>query len=402
MTFADTQKETSSDGHKLVAPGACSRCEVRDFIQGAVAATQSNRAQPLGLTYMSVFQERHASGRIHYHAALLGDKCFRFLTVKRHLLQAHGLASHWSGKSDGYAGCVAYCYLPSPTKAVEQLDPAPEVWPATHPPLSEASRAPCNAKAMEEFREGQRRRRAQEGKSEARWREVDLWPIVVRENIAPDEICGEKLMAYAKRCGGRAMVEYCFANWDKLPGIVAKSWQVEKVETFVETAQKSRLELLQEALQQDCVCQGQWGSFANTILSQNGHDVAEWRQAMTNSLATGREKGNVVCHAGFEGNEGKSFLLRPLPQIYGEGGVFVTPPKSAFPAMSSVHVQHVDCVFLAWARQDAVRVSAQPQLGLSLEHCCGKREVVGGDQTLTAGVWRTDSPEPRVAKCISA
>ena len=71
-------------------------------------------------------------------------------------------------------------------------------------------------------------------------------------------------------------------------------------------------------------------------------------------------------------------------------------------AMSSVHVQHVDCVFLAWARQDAVRVSAQPQLGLSLEHCCGKREVVGGDQTLTAGVWRTDSPEPRVAKCISA
>lgn len=141
---------------------------------------------------------------------------------------------------------------------------------------------------MEEFREGQRRRRAQEGRSEARWREVDLWPIVVRENIAPDEICGEKLMAYAKRCGGHAMVEYCFANWDKLPGVVAKSWQVEKVETFVETAQKSRLGLLQEALQQDCVCQGQWGSFANTILSQNGHDVAEWRQAMTNSLAAAK------------------------------------------------------------------------------------------------------------------
>ena len=30
---------------------------------------------------------------------------------------------------------------------------------------------------------------------------------------------------------------------------------------------------------------------------------------------------------------GKSFLLRPLPLVYGEEGVFVTPPKSAFPLL---------------------------------------------------------------------
>ncbi|CAJ1417934.1 unnamed protein product [Effrenium voratum] len=287
VTFADTQRETSSDGRKLVAPGAYSRCEVRGFIQGAVTATQSNRTQPLGLTYMSVFQERHASGRIHYHAALLGDKCFRFLTVKRHLLQAHGLASHWS---------------------------------------------------------------------EARWREVDLWPIVVRENIAPDEICGEKLMAYAKRCGGHAMVEYCFANWDKLPGVVAKSWQVEKVETFVETAQKSRLGLLQEALQQDCVCQGQWGSFANTILSQNG-------------------------------NEGKSFLLRPLPQIYGEAGVFVTPPKSAFPLLG---LEKARAVWLDDWRFNEDLVS----WGVQLLWFEGASFIIGRPQNMYSGHLRYAKDDP--------
>ncbi|CAJ1458334.1 unnamed protein product, partial [Effrenium voratum] len=90
----------------------------------------------------------------------------------------------------------------------------------------------------------QRRSRAAQGKAEQRVREVDLWPIVIRENIAPDEVCAEKLMAYAKRSGGRALVDFCFANWDKLPGIVAKSWKTEKVEDFVAVAAQSRMESL--------------------------------------------------------------------------------------------------------------------------------------------------------------
>ena len=196
-------------GQKLVAPGTYTRAEVRDFFLGALVSTQANREQPLAFTSMAVLQERHASGQIHYHVALLADKCFRFVPLKRRLLAAHGLASHWSGKTDGYAGCVAYCYLPSPTKAVEELDPTPELWPANHPTLAEASRGSASAKKLEAQRKDQRRSRAAQGKAEQRVREVDLWPIVIRENIAPDEVCAEKLMAYAKRSGGRALVDFC-------------------------------------------------------------------------------------------------------------------------------------------------------------------------------------------------
>ncbi|CAK9020269.1 SAM domain-containing protein (Fragment), partial [Durusdinium trenchii] len=268
VTLSHTDKEEGADGQKLVPPGTYTRMEVRDFFLGALLSTQANRDQPLAFTSMAVFQERHATGQIHYHVALSADKCFRFAPLKRHLLAAHGLASHWSGKTDGYAGCIAYCYLPSPTKAVEELDPTPELWPSNHPPLSEASRGSVSAQKLEAHREDQRRKRAGKGKAEQRVREVDLWPIIVRENILPDEVCAEKLMAYAKRSGGQALVEFCFANWDKLPGIVAKSWKTEKVEDLVAAASQSRLEILEGACSAPCTCTGQWACFADAILSQ--------------------------------------------------------------------------------------------------------------------------------------
>lgn len=333
VTLSHTNKTESADGQKLVAPGSYSRVEVKDFFLGALASTQASREQSLAFTSMAVFQERHASGEIHYHVALLGDKSFRFPALKRQLLAAHGLASHWSGKTDGYAGCIAYCYLPSPAKPVEELDPTPELWPSTHPPLSEASRGIVSAQNLGALREEKRRERAAKGKAEQRVREVDLWPIIIRENIMPDEVSAEKLMAYAKRSGGRALVEFCFANWDKLPAIVAKSWKTEKVEDLVAVAAQSRKEILEEACNASCTCGGQWAEFAHSILCQNGHNPAEWCKAVTDSLLTGRSKGNLVCHAGFEGNEGKSFLLRPLPLVFGEDNVFVTPPKSAFPLL---------------------------------------------------------------------
>ena len=132
---------------------------------------------------------------------------------------------------------------------------------------------------------------------------------------------------------GSALVDYCFANWDKLPSIIAKSWKVEKVENHIETATKTRLDLLHGALSARCTCGGEWPTFAQTVLSQNGHSPAEWCKAVEHALLHGRSKGNLVCHAGFEGNEGKSFLFRPLPLVFGDEGVFLTPPKSAFPLL---------------------------------------------------------------------
>ena len=44
----------------------------------------------------------------------------------------------------------------------------------------------------------------------------------------------------------------------------------------------------------------------------------------------GRSQGPLVCHAGTEGDEGKSFLPQPLYEVFGKDTVFTAPPKNAF------------------------------------------------------------------------
>ena len=101
-------------------------------------------------------------------------------------------------------------------------------------------------------------------------------PSVIRENIAPDEVCAEKLMAHAKRSGGRALVDLCVANWDKLPVIVAKSWKTEKV------AAQSRMEL-HAAHHALAVASG---LTLPAPFRLKGHDALDWRKAVTESLST--------------------------------------------------------------------------------------------------------------------
>lgn len=217
---------------------------------GVLAATQSNRLSPLVFLYIAVFCEKHMSGQIHYHIAVVADRCFRFSTMKKEFLRQAGLATHWSCTHDHYASCVAYGYLPSLKKQPEHLDPEPFTWASegrVHPPLEQASRAPVTAMATAKRRENLRRANAAEGKSECRFKDVDLWPIVIQENIAADELAAERVMQYAKRCGGHAMVEYCFVNWDKLPALVARSWKVERVEDYVEQHSKTRIDILRGA-----------------------------------------------------------------------------------------------------------------------------------------------------------
>jgi hypothetical protein len=192
--------------------------------------------------------------QVHYRLAVHAERQFRFAPVKALLLK-EGLASHWSVTHDHYATCVAYLYVPSPTKPRESLDATPHLWAreGQHPPLEEASRVPAQARGLARAREEKRLKRAEAAKPEPRVRDVDVWPVVVRENILAGPGSAERLMAWAKRCGGEAMVDYCFHNFPKLPDLISRSWQVENVEEQVKTLDRSRMETVTACLQRDCV-----------------------------------------------------------------------------------------------------------------------------------------------------
>lgn len=264
-----------------------------------------------------------------------GSKQFYFTRVKALLLQNQCLATHWSLSHTGclvsrtdinhcpstaqlswlawllqnnphtelvalssvlqsrYHSVVAYCYLPSATKPLSQLDPTPYVWAADgqHPSLAEASRKPVNAKGVAAYRrinvvpelrlavdllacfffspgcvivvkQGACDPQTQVSKAEQRFQDIDVWPIVVQQNILVGDASRDQLMAYAKRCGGAPMVKYCFTNWAKLPDLIERAWAAETVETQVEEHAKSRVDKLLEGAAEQCTCDGRWATAA--------------------------------------------------------------------------------------------------------------------------------------------
>jgi hypothetical protein len=96
---------------------------------------------------------------------------------------------------------------------------------------------------------------------------------------------------------------------------------------------KSRMDFLQEACNGKCSCNGQWMAAARDVLANNGIPEEAWRGAMLFSFEHGRSKGTLVCHAGLEGNEGKSWLLEPIELVFGEDKVFNITGKAGFPLL---------------------------------------------------------------------
>ena len=335
VTFSHPKFPNAACGRALKPPGSYSQKELIGAMLDAVQKTQGPRLAALRLKLMADFREKHADGNVHDHLAVLGERCFRFSPLKKVLLQDYGLATHWSCTHDGYASCIAYGYVPSQKKPLAELDPTPELWAAEgeHPPLAEASRAPVTAKALGKLREKRRLGEAEQGKREPKFEDIDLWPVVISQNILDGPRAPDILMAYAKRCGGAAMTKFCFRNWPKLPELIARCWQVEKVEEHVAMAKQSRMQLLHAALQSSCSCGGRWLEMAHDILRKNKIQHEAWATAILHSLQHGRSKGTLVCHAGYVGNEGKSFLFGGLEKVFGEENVFTTPSKGSFPLL---------------------------------------------------------------------
>ena len=332
VTFAHPRQEHADCGVPLRPPGEFTHQGIVDAVLEALHAQQGAKYSALRFDLMAVFRERHRSGEAHYHVAIRGSRCFRFGPLKKLLLAQSGLASHWSTSHDCYASCVGYGYVPTPAKPMAELDPTPLLWAhsGSHPPLAEASRKPMTADAVSKRREQGRLRRAEEGKGEQRFQEVDLWPIVVNERILATTNAGARVVEYAKRCGGPSMVSFCFQNEHRLADIVAKCWRFENAEECVKNDGKPREAFLREALEKPCCCGGRWTSAALQLFDKNGLDPARWCSAVLTSLQQGRQKGSLVCHVGASGDEGKSFLFGPLPEVFGEGQIF-SPVKSGFP-----------------------------------------------------------------------
>lgn len=92
--------------------------------------------------------------------------------------------------------------------------------------------------------------------------------------------------------------------------------QLEDCDRIIQAGEQSVWQKFTSCLTAPCVCERGWVTAARQILRLNRIDEKQVTDDIKRCLLKGlHSKGQVLTFAGY-GNEGKSFLLRPLAEIY--------------------------------------------------------------------------------------
>ena len=136
------------------------------------------------------------------------------------------------------------------------------------------------------------------------------------------------LLARRQKVEGKTdLLEFILRLSNKRRGeIIETAWKVNDSEKQQERQQKSLLEILREAGSNECRCKDQFVLSAVEVLRSNNIDEKHFKQTVLNALSEGRKKGNNLMVIG-PANCGKTFLLRPLAEIY---KTFVSPAHGTF------------------------------------------------------------------------
>ena len=292
----------------------------------------------------SVFREVHKDDgngppNVHVHIAIKASRQFRYLPVKRALLQRHGLAAHFSSSHDGYWSCIRYCCMPSPTKEAPCLDR----WPCLHPPGVHPVPEDCayesvTAEALRIKRLRLVHEATEQGKPEPKACEMDVWALIVRTGIrnTPDDRTADlQLAAYAKAHCGIDMVSLLFKLRARLSALIDDVWQWEEIGDKLPHLRMGRLEALEAARARACECGGRWLQAVIESSRLNLINLVELTTDIFNALRDGRGPGTpVVVLAGAAGGEGKSLFFKPLHEVFPEDTqVFGNPGKTNFPLL---------------------------------------------------------------------
>ena len=123
--------------------------------------------------------------------------------------------------------------------------------------------------------------------------------------------------------------------------ILETAWEMENSKEHLEREKKSRMQLLHDALQGECVegrC-GQWLTCAKEVLNRNGVSDQYFAQCVRELLEKGRGKYRNIMIVGVA-NCGKTFLLNPLNVIF---NTFSNPASTSF---AWVGAEKAECIFL--------------------------------------------------------
>ena len=148
---------------------------------------------------------------------------------------------------------------------------------------------------------------------------------------ADDPVLLPKLLQHGRNCGNERLLTYLFRVGNTIREKVAMCNALETCDQVIADSQISTWKRVTAALQQPCCCDRTWAPAAREILRNNdiaeGNLCVQLRRALIQGM---QKKGDANCLTG-AGNEGKSFILRPLSPIFQH--VFACPARVSYPLL---------------------------------------------------------------------
>ena len=320
------------------------------FAEAVVASFSSRSAVVL---HWCCSEEKHKKSGTHYHMCVKLDRVQRWMSAKAFLLENYSISVHFSSKHINYYS--AWKYVTKEDEQYQQSENHPDLTNEGEPRTTRAHEAlgrrrtegvQNNSDLTDSEREdeaagSQPSCSKPRGKKRKRLTAFEVSEIIVSKHLNTRT----ELLAFAnsQRTEGKTdLAEFLVNRGTRVVNeLIETTWEMQTAKAKMDRSRKSRMELLYNAYEADCICDttGEWRSFAMELLNNN--NIA--RETFTNSIKTALEKGrgkyrNVMLTG--PTNCGKTFLLNPLNKIY---ETFTNPASTSF---AWVGAEKAEIVFL--------------------------------------------------------
>lgn len=278
--------------------------------------------------HWSCCKEKHEDGGHHYHLAIKLNGVYRWKRIRCHVALKYKIQLNFTSFSTGYYDAYKYVIKEDRNCIMSEEHP----YFASSPPTK---------RALEMRHENLSEKNEPVAKKIRRRLTLsELHDVVIKNNIKNDkQFC--KLANDMKKDGNDSLSNFVLSKDEKKrTSFISTAWRMVNAEEELARDNKSRMELLAEAKEnQDNCCGGKWLELAREVLSLNNIDEREFCNSIYNNLEKGRGKERNVMLVG-RSNCAKTFLLLPLTKIF---KCFSSPTKGTF---NWVGADKSECVIL--------------------------------------------------------
>lgn len=336
VTFSRVLAATLAESPQLRDPSTLTREQVRDAVwdslENPIQTVQGGRRReanqaPLVLKLL-VVKEKHEDGTYHFHVAVKLKQDMRFLAAKRTLFERHGLVSHWSSTHTQWWSALRYCVYTNPPKKLE-IDKDRLSWNAdgvTFDVFREAQES-FQAKAWT------KRREAKDVEAPAKnehpsFTKLDFNALVAEKGLKTKK----RLLAYVQDYGTAAEQAFCAKHQRRIQEYLedAEEWASARAAAALET--KSDWDIVCAAADTPCpqgaTCVYAQAARAFFLAHRAGFSETQLAVSLRAIIIGGPSKERRVPFLVGNTNTGKSTIVEPFDDVFGEAAVFHLPAET--------------------------------------------------------------------------